>query len=1237
MKFITSTDLKLWAGTKECEQLLPELIRKLIYATVHTDSIDKSRFPSGNVVFLPGWDGILDCKEKIDQVPAGISLWECGATRDVKGKIDDDFNKRDSNPSGYDKSKATFVFVTPRIWEGAESWLQTHGKGWGKLMVYTAVELESWIERTPSVGMWLAELLRKLPSGGIYTPETYWNRWAQGDNYKLSYDIVLHGRESISNELIETCKSSKSIFLQALTQDECIAFAIATLATNQDATELLDRTIIVTDSNAYEDLVAHYDNLVIITPIAEGVHYSSKQGHSIIVATTPEAQISQANKLPIIKKKGFVSSLVGMGMDEAKAEKIATDTARDINVLRRRLEITVTKPRWSDSINELLPAILVGRWIENCDGDKEILESLSGIKYEEYEAGLIKHLAAEATPLFKIANIWRLISSYDAIEYLVNSSVLTSSVLAKFRAICLELIQDEDPKAVDDLNNDEIYFRKHNQKYSNTIKKGVFQNLCLFSVLGESNNEELVQWVDETVRLLLKDWTLNRFLSNRDYLVFLAEASPRSYLTFIERLSDEITEEVFKPRKQTLSLSGWNVYYSELLWSLEMLSWEESYLKRTTSQIIRFSRIKNESNYANRPSGTLNNIYRFYHPQTYVLYNDRIAILKSLSSNNKDVVFLLCLEMCKSLFANVLMPNNHYKWRLFGKLVFSTKCNVPTLSELSEVVDLMLSCCNFTAESVAELVSLSSNKTLAGVRSRILDSIKSNKLKVGDKQKVIDALREVITHHIQCEGADWAMNAEELIPYQNFFEEINHKDILIKNAWLFNDHYIQLPRKQDYNTRRMHEEQEGLRCNAIQEIVKEKGKDALWELVRLVKCPESMATSIVSIWGDSLNDDICYKFKSNEISEIFIREYLTVLCRKDILSYQKWADSLVSKDSEMQIVLYGPGYINELADVAERLGVDVKRNYWEKVQVGFWTKEDTIRVIGELANVGRYAEAIEIISSNRKECDILDEEIVQILYRYIVEGSYEKKRCDMYHITSILGKLDESENPLVIDRLVFIEFALFRHLEHQMDITNLCLKKELSNKPELMIQIVELAYPPDDGNIEELEGSAPENRRLLAECAYHIIHLGHNLISFNSKEGEFEGDRMTYYIKELYRLAEERKRLKVINYVVGEILGDIPRDEKYPPIALCQLVEDLHNDVVDEVIYARIYNSRGVTCRAYNEGGDQERYIVAKFEKFKERTRTRYPRISEIFNRLIKAYKNEATRCDNEAIITDLE
>ena len=265
-----------------------------------------------------------------------------------------------------------------------------------------------------------------------------------------------------------------------------------------------------------------------------------------------------------------------------------------------------------------------------------------------------------------------------------------------------------------------------------------------------------------------------------------------------------------------------------------------------------------------------------------------------------------------------------------------------------------------------------------------------------------------------------------------------------------------------------------------------------------------------------------------------------------------------------------------------------------------------------------------------------DAEKVHVILGY-VRGTNNIARMDPYCLATLLEDLDKSEDPEVIKELITVEFLLYRMVNNYMDMSNSRFVKELSRNPELMIQLVELAYRPDDGKVEPLEGDANENKRLLAENAFHILYFEHPIISFNNEDGVFDGESMKQYIEQLYRLAKERKRVKVIDSVVGDILGDIPRDDNYPPQALCELVETLNSDIVDQHIGLRIYNSRGMTSRAYNEGGRQERSIVSIFEKYREKTKLLYPRMTKIFDNLINEYKRMAGHEDEEAIIADLE
>lgn len=1233
MKFITSTHLKQWADTKECQQLLPELIRRLIEASV--TSVDRLSFPSGDAVSIHGWDGIVSCNESIDLVPEGVSLWECGATKDKQGKIKHDFGVRENDPLGYDKSTSTFVLVTPRIWEGADEWMREHQNGWKKVVVYTAVELERWIENRPSVGMWLAEKRRMLPSGGYMLPETYWNRWAQGEKITLPYDIVLPGREEISKQIVDTCKVANSLTIQALTQSEGIAFAIASILTSEDADRLKSRMIVVTEKDAYNDLVEHYDNLILLTTVTEDIHYSTKRGHSVIIAATPADQIKQAVTLPIIEKEGFVEALVKMGYDVAKAGKIAKDTARDINVFRRREGIAIEKPKWFDSVEDLLPAILVGKWTDTIDGDKSVLELLSGMKYEQYEEKLHTHLMAEESPLIHVGNTWRIRSPYEAIDY--AQAMFTTSVLNKSREVCQSLIQDDDSEAIDKINPDIFQFWQFKQKYSNIIKKGVYQTLCLMSIVDDSNDQKLALWVDEIVKDLLKDWDLCRFLSNKQYLTALAEASPKEFLDFIEKLPTEILDVVFTPYKPKYSISGWEIEYAEILLALEMLAWDVEYFNRVTRLLLCYSKYQNESNFENRPINSLYNIYRFYLPQTYATFEERMTVLRACASSFPDEIYQLCVRICKSLLERTFFYNHYYRWRLFGELRTIKHASFVSDNELQEVVALMLKCCNYSAEKVSELLLLASNKNMNSFRNLIVDSVRDHLGALDDKESVIDTLRGEIIKHKTCSENRWALSEIELKPFQDLYKALESDDPISKHAWLFNMHSVRLP---EFRRNSSYEEKWKMlfesRKNAAQEIFNHHGINGIWDFINKVKCPESLGRTLASMFGNQIYDEVCRKYNSKEIPDDFVMSYLFQLCRLDIPAYQELAKQTVENNAKLGIVLFAPGYIKELAELAASFGTETKRIYWESVDVQYMRLEDAVEVVRELVDVCRFSDAISVLYDNRESIQMSDAEKVHVILGY-VRGTNNIARMDPYCLATLLEDLDKSEDPEVIKELITVEFLLYRMVNNYMDMSNSRFVKELSRNPELMIQLVELAYRPDDGKVEPLEGDANENKKLLAENAFHILYFEHPIISFNNEDGVFDGESMKQYIEQLYRLAKERKRVKVIDSVVGDILGDIHRDDNYPPQALCELVETLNSDIVDQSIRTRICNSRGITVRAKNEGGNQERSIVSRFEDYREKTKLLYPRMTKIFDDLINGYKRMAGHEDEEAIIADLE
>jgi hypothetical protein len=91
MRLIETTHLKTWAGSKSAESRFPHIVKALISAVIQPE---KLRMPSGDAVWVPGYDGVVVNSEKNRFVPIGLSVWEVGTDANIKRKADRDYGKR---------------------------------------------------------------------------------------------------------------------------------------------------------------------------------------------------------------------------------------------------------------------------------------------------------------------------------------------------------------------------------------------------------------------------------------------------------------------------------------------------------------------------------------------------------------------------------------------------------------------------------------------------------------------------------------------------------------------------------------------------------------------------------------------------------------------------------------------------------------------------------------------------------------------------------------------------------------------------------------------------------------------------------------------------------------------------------------------------------------------------------------------------------------------------------------
>jgi len=107
LRLIEATDLNQWAERNDGKHHFPELIERLIQASLGYVP-RQFIFRSGDSTQQGGWDGICeqDNNAMLPWLPVGVSGWELGAQADgIKKKADEDYEARTANPLNLDPSQ----------------------------------------------------------------------------------------------------------------------------------------------------------------------------------------------------------------------------------------------------------------------------------------------------------------------------------------------------------------------------------------------------------------------------------------------------------------------------------------------------------------------------------------------------------------------------------------------------------------------------------------------------------------------------------------------------------------------------------------------------------------------------------------------------------------------------------------------------------------------------------------------------------------------------------------------------------------------------------------------------------------------------------------------------------------------------------------------------------------------------------------------------------------------------
>ena len=1083
--------------------------------------------------------------------------------------------------------------------------------------------------------------VQQLWKRGVIDAYTFWDIWATGANgLKLEFDIVLSGRQIVSDEILKACCTPTFVCIEAKSQSDSLAFAVATIL--KHSPDNAERTLVIENADTYRDFLNEKTPLIIVTNVMENPNYAVSKGHSVIWCGIPADKSYYSGKivLPTVDRDGFRQSLKASGLDDNIISNLMQETKRESALLRRALGINCEKESWMSPVNNkyYIPAILLGAWDETREGDKEIVSKMAGMDYSMFDKGLQILLNSSEAPLFKVGGVWQISSPKLLLSRIIGE--LSNDTINRFKECIDWVLEDDDPDVIAKRDATNLQFWKDKHLYSGHLRNGLLQSITIMSVVMESQGIA-IDWIEHYIANKLKDFSFERFLTNKHELRWMAECSPCAFLDYLEndlKNGANILSKVFEIKKKNLNLLGSEIYYSDLLFCLEEIAWDVRYLPRVTALLLEFCKYPNDSNYSNKPSASLYNIYRFSLSQTLADFPSRLGILSSLSRRYPKEVRELCFKLLDGIKQTVYMPTSHFRWRYVDKIK-TPNCiySIPT-NHVVEMTELLLSVTDENEDNICNLIDLAMNDFMLCSHHLILAKLYKCERMMNGNEIVVECLRKNINQHLRCKTASWAMNINELSPFQSLLVRIESEDVIIRSKHYFSD-YLVNDDFEDTDFAKQRKESRVYRKGILEKVIDIKGWDGIYELARCVRNISGFVEAVVELSGDSKRCEIYRQYCDGKLEASFVKQYFRTLYydfgKDSYLQYIKELETISSE--QICIVLYAPEIIQEITTIVDTLPGNIQKEYWSNVGLWGLTVDLALYAIERLRNVGRYADIIRLVHDKDIKLHISSSVWLDILFEIFDNGQIGVLYKEYYYIAEVLKCITIPSEMTVKLKLMLLELVMFDNLRHYMKKNEIHLLQIVDTEPEMMMELIQLAYIEDEGYREEIELSESEqkNRIALAQLAWNFFYHYHSVPGMKS-DGTIDGSYLKTYLEKLQQCAETCHRTHVMPLVIGRILGNMPETKDYPSDLMCELVEFFDNDDIDNEICCCLSNRRGMSSRSPYDGGEIERSHVATFKLYRDRTLTRSPRLTKVFESEIKSYEHMAVVEDERGKLTDL-
>jgi hypothetical protein len=1244
-------------------------MRRLIYAWAPNRFRGMS-FHSWDTNNFPGWDGWSHLSRQQGDRTDHLAVWELGTEDPSLPKIRSDFVNAWTKrlPHGWDRKNVAYVAVTiarvqDRIREERELIKKSRG-AWSDIHIVDAEALAQWIELCPTVETWVAEEFNIGDGRFGNSLERQWARWIGVTKPPIAKQLVLAGRDKAPIEEGLKFVGDKVFSIRTDSPAEAVALLYAVIDDlPKDARDSwLSNALVVSNpekahSYSLEPTAEGMRRLtVLVPPATTTTNALARNGHFVVNAFGRKELHAQSVLIKRSLRAAFEKELTDtMKILPSQAALDARACGSSVSVWRIWNLLNTASPgkdipEWAqDSQAQLVvPAALLRGWDESCDGDKEIIEELTGKKYAAYCSDLQPYVASDDPLLEWVDTVYRLVA--PSVAFALLGRQITSNQLDALAAAVKKVYGHLEKEVERDwvVEKAETPGMALTPKYSTWLRDGLAETLlCVAYLKGFLASNALARYGDgqQFVDRLYRDLKILRedprfFASLRDQLPYLAEAAPTPFVEALESLlqGDSV---LVRPLFADRGFFG-PTYHSGLLSALETLAWSPDYLGRVALLLAHLAEIDPGGNIANRPINSLRDIFLAWHPGTSASIAQRIEVLRAIHRARPEIAWQLLLTLLPR-GSDTTSGTHEPTWRDFGrsqmprltnKIVIDIYRNYVAFAlelsadQVDRQLDLVDRYAEIGSEHAAQLISLLE-------RSAERDLSESIRLDAWTR------IRKVAAHHREFAGAAWALPTKEIESLERLSERFTPRDVIQRNRWLFDNQWPDIGYKaQDIEGKRARLEQ--LRRAAIQDILKDAGWKGLHQLILDTKYPYLVATYVADV--SSNTNQLISAVKgwakgSSDNEKMAIRSVSAMEATKD---RDTWTTELLSltREDKWPPELIGTVVLDFPADEAtfelvSKLGEEIERYYWQH-------RWSLIRSSGPSAkrriaeNYIRFGRASDVIDSNTEDLNDLGVQLVtRALNASIEELSKGRVPQDggmfSWHLGNVFKWL-RSQNDFSLLEVAKLEYAFLPLLvgpgnEPEEALT---LHKILADDPEFFVQVLCDLYRPATAQRDD---SGDEQKKARAMTAWRLIESWVNPPGL-SASNVIETDKFNAWVDRARKFAAERDRLDVADTQIGKIMFHVPPDPQtnmWPQKPVRDLIERLASKAFEQGFHVECINSRGVTSRAPLDGGRQERDLEALWSERAREVGDQWPRTKALFLRIAEDWKHQAKWHDDRS------